>query len=91
MKVIFHTDTRDYETYSSFSKISDMLPNNFVRCHKSYIVNMSKITDVDISDNIISFNNKDICYIGPKYKNDFMEVLKNEYFTNNLVSIDHTE
>ena len=91
MKVILHTPTRDYETYSSFSKISDMLPNNFVRCHKSYIVNMSKITDVDISDNTISFNNTDICYIGPKYKNDFMEVLKNEYFTNNMVSIGHTE
>ena len=88
MKVIFHTDTRDYETYSSFNKISDMLPYNFVRCHKSYIVNMSKITDIDISNNLISFNNNDQCYIGPKYKNDFMEVLKNEYFTNNMVSID---
>ena len=84
MKVIFHTDTRDYETYSSFNKISGMLPNNFVRCHKSYIVNVSKITDIDLSENEISFTNNDKCYIGPKYKNDFMEVLKNEYFTNNM-------
>lgn len=89
MKVIFHTDTRDYETYSSFNKISGMLPNNFVRCHKSYIVNVSKITDIDLSENEISFTNNDKCYIGPKYKNDFMEVLKNEYFTNNMVSIDY--
>ena len=88
MKVIFHTDTRDYETYSSFNKISGMLPNNFVRCHKSYIVNVSKITDIDLSENEISFTNNDKCYIGPKYKDDFMEVLKNEYFTNNMVSID---
>lgn len=88
MKVIFHTDTRDYETYSSFNKISGMLPNNFVRSHKSYIVNVSKITDIDLSENEISFTNNDKCYIGPKYKNDFMEVLKNEYFTNNMVSID---
>lgn len=88
MKVIFHTDTRDYETYSSFNKISGMLPNNFVRCHKSYIVNVSKITVIDLSENEISFTNNDKCYIGPKYKNDFMEVLKNEYFTNNMVSID---
>ena len=88
MKVIFHTDTRDYETYSSFNKISGMLPNNFVRCHKSYIVNVSKITDIDLSENEISFTNNDKCYIGPKYKNDFMEVLKNEYFTNNMVSVD---
>ena len=91
MKVIFHTDTRDYETYSSFNKISGMLPNNFVRCHKSYIVNVSKITDIDLSENEISFTNNDKCYIGPKYKNDFMEVLKNEYFTNNMVSLDCTK
>ena len=88
MKVIFHTDTRDYETYSSFNKISDMLPYNFVRCHKSYIVNVSKISDINLSENEISFTKSDKCYIGPKYKNDFMEVLKNEYFTNNMVSID---
>ena len=89
MKVIFHTDTRDYETYGSFSKISDMLPYNFVRCHKSYIVNMAKITDIDITNNLISFNNNDQCFIGPKYKDDFMEVLKNEYFTNNMVRVDY--
>lgn len=91
MKVIFHTDTRDYETYSSFSKISDMLPYNFVRCHKSYIVNLKKITDINLIDNMISFTKNDICYIGPKYKSNFMEVLKNEYFTNNMVSIDCTK
>ena len=89
MKVIFHTDTRDYETYSSFNKISDMLPYNFVRCHKSYIVNLSKISDVDTIDNTIHFTKHDKCFIGPKYKEDFMEVFKNEYFTNNLVSYDY--
>ena len=88
MKVIFHTDTRDYETYSSFSKISDMLPYNFVRCHKSYIVNIDKITDIDMNDNLVFFNKTDKCYIGPKYKNNLMEVLKNEHFTNTMVSID---
>ena len=89
MKVIFHTDTRDYETYSSFSKISDMLPYNFVRCHKSYIVNMAKITDIDVSNNSINFTPNDKCYIGPKYKNYFMEVLNDEYFANNMVCTNH--
>lgn len=91
MKVIFHTDTRDYETYSSFSRISDMLPYNFVRCHKSYIVNITKITDIDVSNNSIIFTRNDKCYIGPKYKNYFMEVLKNEYFTNNMVCFDYAK
>ena len=91
MKVIFHTDTRDYETYSSFSKISAMLPYNFVRCHKSYIVNISKIADVDISANTIYFTRNDKCYIGPKYKENFLEVLKNEFFTNNLVNFEYAK
>ena len=91
MKVIFHTDTRDYETYSSFSKISDMLPYNFVRCHKSYIVNLSKISDVDMTDNTIYFTRNDKCFIGPKYKENFMEVFKNEYFTNNLDSYEYAK
>lgn len=91
MKVIFKTDTRDYETYSSFSKISDMLPYNFVRCHKSYIVNIDKIIDIDLSDNIITFSKDDKCYIGPKYKEKFMEVLNNGYVTNNLDSYEYAK
>ena len=91
MKVIFNTDTREYETYSSFSRISDMLPYNFVRCHKSYIVNISKITDIDFSNNLILFTSNDKCYIGPKYKNKIMEVLENGNFTSNLVCIDYTK
>lgn len=77
MKLIYHTNSKNYETYSSFNKIKDSLPNNFVRCHKSFIVNVNKIADVEISSNTISFENNEQCLIGPKYKNTFMEVLNN--------------
>ena len=88
MKIIFHTDTRDYNSYSSFLKVSTNLPQNFVRCHKSYIVNTDKITNIDIKTNTIYLNNSQDtkCYIGPKYKNNFMEVFKNEYFSNKTVT-----
>ena len=74
MKVIFHTGSRDYEVYSSFSKLQDKLPNNFIRCHKSFIANVNNITKVEPISNIIYFNDCS-CDIGPKYKNDFMEVI----------------
>ena len=67
MKLIFHTETRDYEIYSSFQKIQNSLPQNFVRCHKSFIANIN---------NIVYFNSSS-CDIGPKYKNKFLEVIKN--------------
>ena len=75
MKLIFHTSSRDYEVYSSFSKIQNKLPNNFVRCHKSFIANIDNITHINPSDNMIYFNASS-CDIGPKYKNSFMEVIK---------------
>lgn len=92
MKVIFHTDNRDYETYSSFKKVLPQLPNQFVQCHKSYIVNTQKITGVDIPNNAIFLNDNqtDKCYIGPKYKNKFMEVFNYGNLSNDLDSIDNT-
>ena len=75
MKLIFHTDSRDYEVYSSFLKIQNLLPSNFVRCHKSFIANINNITKIEASKNAIFFN-KSSCDIGPKYKNNFMEVIK---------------
>ena len=74
MKIVFHTNSRDYEIYSSFSKIQDKLPENFVRCHKSFIANVDNITKVESTDNMVYFNNS-CCEIGPKYKNYFLEVI----------------
>ena len=67
MKSIFYTDNREYEIYKSFSTLADDLPKNFIRCHKSYMVNINKISDICQNDNSISFNhfNKEKCFIGP--------------------------
>ena len=73
MRLVFHTKSRDYETYSSFNKIQDSLPSNFVRAHKSYIVNINNIVNLDPVANVIYFDNNSTCDIGPKYKKDFIE------------------
>ena len=78
MKIIYHTSHKDYETYNSFTKIEGKLPNNFVRCHKSFIVNLKNIVNISFSDNTILFKNNSVCYIGPKYKNSLMEMINND-------------
>lgn len=89
MKLIVYTDTKEYEAYTSFNKIETCLTENFVRCHKSYIANIDNIKDIETNNNTIKFNNKE-CYIGPKYKNSFMEVLNNYgNFSNNLDNINN--
>ena len=76
MKLIYCTKDSQYETYSSFSKIESCLPENFIRCHKSYIVNANKISKIN-SNNTIEFGNSLTCSIGPKYKLNLMEVINN--------------
>lgn len=91
MKLVFCTNNRTYETYSSFNKIQDCLPDNFVRCHKSFIVNVKNISDINSNNNTILFSPNESCSIGGKYKNEIMEVLKNGNFTNNLECINNGE
>lgn len=89
MKLIVYTDSKQYEAYTSFNKLQPCLPDNFVRCHKSYIANVNNIQDIETTNNKIVFNNKE-CFIGPKYKNNFMEVLNNYgNFSNNLDSFNN--
>ena len=62
MKLVFHTPTRDYDTYSSFNKFQDRLPETYKRCHKSCIANISQIKDVEPVSGIITFNSKRVVY-----------------------------
>ena len=76
MKLVFHTANRDYETYSSFNKFQDKLPKNYMRCHKSYVANISQIRDVEPVSGVITFNDGSTCDIGPKYKSELLDVLR---------------
>ena len=77
MKLVFHTSSRDYDNYSSFNKFQEKLPDTYVRCHKSYIANINQIKDVEPVSGTITFQDGNTCEIGPKYKREFMEVLRN--------------
>ena len=74
MKVVFHTVFREYEAYSSFNKLESSLPSNFFRCHKSYVINLNNIKNIDFVENRIYFQNNAFCDIGPKYKKSLIGV-----------------
>lgn len=92
MRTIFITPSKSYEIYSSFSKIESSLPPNFIRCHKSYIVNIHKITDIQFNTNTIFLKGNISCSIGPKYKNNLLEVIHHdELIPNHLVLSNHAK
>lgn len=73
MKIILHTIFENIQMYSSFKKLQEQLPNNFVRCHKSFIVNINNITKLKPTSNTIYFKDNSNCDIGPKYKESFLK------------------
>lgn len=75
MKLIYHTSHGLVNTYNSFSRLENKLPDNFVRCHKSFIANVNNIAQISLADSSINFKNDEVCYIGPKYKSLLMEVI----------------
>ncbi len=84
MKLVFCSSNMTHEIYGSFSEILNRLPNNFIRCHKSYIVNINNVNRFISSKNIVTFAEGSSCSVGAKYKNKFLEVFKNESFSNYL-------
>lgn len=77
MKLVFCTDSRDYEIYSSFNKVQGTLPDNFVRCHKSFIANINKVINFEPVEHRFIFGNNSSCDIGPKFKDSILEVMNN--------------
>ena len=61
-KALVHTESSTIEVYGSFKSLETRLPDNFKRCHKSYVVNSEKITKIDGRNNIIYLDDLKINY-----------------------------
>lgn len=72
-KCIVHSKEQTIHCYQSLEAISDKLDDTqFIRCHKSYIVNKQFIAKLDLPAKEIYLTNGQICLIGGKFKNDLL-------------------
>lgn len=73
-KSLLYTVNEMLETSMNLEQYEKILPCNFVRIHKSYIVNINKILKVDYISNEILLINSYKCYLGRKFKKHFSEL-----------------
>lgn len=66
-KIRVHEHNRQIEFYGNLKDVQKLLPSNFYRCHKSYIVNRDKIDEIDKKHNIIIVENGEECYVSFRY------------------------
>lgn len=75
-KSFVYTTNEIIETYTTLEEFEKSLSVGFVRCHKSFIINIKRITKVNLAKNEVILNNSFKCHIGRKYRNNLLEVLK---------------
>lgn len=64
------TNDRSFMVYSTLKNIADKLPSNqFIRIHRSYIVNLSKISNIDATNLEV---NKKIFPISASYRDELL-------------------
>ncbi|QAT39626.1 LytTR family DNA-binding domain-containing protein [Clostridium sp. JN-9] len=66
-KIKVHEENRQIEFYGNLKDIYEMLPKNFYRCHKSYIVNKDKISEINRKTKTIIMTNGEECYVSFKF------------------------
>jgi DNA-binding LytR/AlgR family response regulator len=55
-KIFICTRSESFGFYDTVDHMLETLPDNFLRCHRSFIVNMDKVKKVHLSDNMIELD-----------------------------------
>lgn len=72
--LVTHTTLGEIESSESLDSIEQKLdPKRFVRCHKSYIVNISYISRIDYPNSMIYLKNGKTCAVSKRCKKELKE------------------
>ncbi len=65
-KIILHAKDRQIEFTSTMKELTSALDDNFVRCHRSFLVNKNCIKEVDAKNRIVHFTNGETCLMSTR-------------------------
>lgn len=72
-KLIIHEKNRIVEIYGTLKEFEDMLPQNFYRSHRAFIVNKDNIIEINKRDRIITMKNGEECLVSYRYMGGLMK------------------
>lgn len=78
-RIYVRIQNKEYGIYGALDSLEEELPEQFKRCHRSYIVNTSFMSKVWYSKNSILLSNDEEIPLSRSYKAVIKEVEKNEF------------
>lgn len=75
-KVVLYTDCQEFEFYDSLDAIVSRLPDYFFRTHKSYVINLRQIEEINYKDMEIRLKDELVADLSRNYKGSFVEIMK---------------
>lgn len=74
-KIFVRLLNKEYSQYDSLEHIMEHLPENFLRCHRSFIFNIELLETVKLSENAIYLKNDIMVPLSRSYKPEIKEYL----------------
>ena len=65
----------EYEFYGSIENIMQMVPDYFVRCHRSFLINIKKVRKLSLSEGVIEMTMNTAVPLSRSYKKAVKEKL----------------
>lgn len=72
-KIKIRTASQEFETYLSLEKIENIMPSDFIRIHKGFIINISKVCSIDYKNMLVSLENGSFVPVSRSLKNALKE------------------
>lgn len=67
-KILLHTTDGFIEFYGTLRDIIEQLNDDFYQCHKSYVVNIKNIKEINKEEQFLEMTNNEKCYYSKRYK-----------------------
>lgn len=75
-KIFARVGCEEYSFYSTIEKLLIEVPNNFLRCHRSFLVNKGKIKRIDFPSNSIELVGENYVPLSRGYRSEVREWVK---------------
>lgn len=77
-KVVIHCQDKTIETYASLASFEERLADEgFYRCHRSFLVNLRHVKQLDSGENLVIMSNGHRCYVARRNQKGLITYVEN--------------